>query len=107
MKLKLTIASVIILFSAGTFAATVTPKPAKCPSISAIKSVGVNAARTFENIWIAYQASNTYDTSDSWFFGVSTSATNANDAIVMGNQNINKLKLYSGPDELEHHAGWS
>jgi hypothetical protein len=110
MKFKLISASLAVLFSSAVIAGNLPPKPNHCPSVSALKAVGVNAARTMDNDWVAFQSGNRYNTNAEWWFGVGAGATNAKDAVTQGNAAIGSLQQQGEMESFDDEtsgAGWA
>ena len=99
-KIKYSWLSLLVTFalSQSAFAQTI-DKPEACPSIDAIKAVGVNDAGDSMLGWLAHNI-NHYNTKDKWLFGTLVSATNKEDAIKEGNENIKQFSGVEGPQKI-------
>lgn len=107
MQCKLLSLTITLLLLQPALAAADISQPKACPSIEAIKAVGVNMA-TGPGIlgWVAVNLKNTYDTPEEWSFLIyGISALDENEAITKANNSIASFSLYSGPN-IDDNNEW-
>lgn len=79
-------------------------KPATCPSLALIKSVGIqhiDKAKVGSDDWVAWSKSN-YNTDDSWLFAISfLTAKNKNMAIKRAMKKLENLAIVEGPGKVD------
>lgn len=76
--------------------------PEKCPSVSAIQSVGVNIAEQARGTWFAGVLSNSYDTSDAWTFVIGPfSGTDKDDVLSQATNSLQTLTFIQGPENMD------
>ena len=100
MKFKILSLAIALTLTQTAFATT---RPHKCPSLSAIKSVGFQTAVKEDGYWFLYNI-NQFDTKQNWllFSGVSATMNNPFDALNEGNKNISSLSTVEGPERGPH-----
>ena len=100
MKCKFLLLPLTLFLAQSALATTVLPQPKACPSITAIKTIGVNKAQYYAiDGWVGTNV-NHYDTQEEWSFYifVPRQTNDENDAIAKGNANIALLSAVHGPD---------
>jgi hypothetical protein len=100
-KILAMLGSVLVLSVSQLAAAAVPPppQPAVCPSISAIKPIGVSHTTVqLRTLWFAGRRDNTYDTENEWtFIEGNIPATDAVDAFQKAMVGLKTLFFASGP----------
>jgi hypothetical protein len=66
--MKLQVLSAALLFSLSQFSFAAPPKPANCPSISALKAVGVSVLVQEKEGWVGFMPSDNFATKEKWSF---------------------------------------
>ena len=115
MKTKILLSLALIATTSAVFANNPAEQKPACPSVAAIKSVGVNKAANQYLGWQAWNAEHRYDTEQSWSFivvGLFTEPKNADEALQKYNSTLGSLKLvseatYSPPSSLSEKPYWS
>lgn len=107
MKSKLLTLSIALFLVQPAFAKSDVPQPQACPSVSAIKAVGVNLAIDTGMVgWAGANLSNTYNTPEEWSFLIfGISANDETDALAKANSAISTLTLVDGPSKTEKEWG--
>jgi hypothetical protein len=111
MKYKFIMTATLLTLSLTSIAlANRPPKPAKCPAVSSIASVGVDTVvpnADFPNAWDVYNKSSKYDTKVDWMLGVmdTVHATSAEQATAYINAGLTTLTYESGP--VPNEVGWA
>jgi len=111
MKLKLITLSLSLLLFSHNALATQSTIPTSCPSVAAIKNVGVNSATYTPGLfWYAFNLTpNTYDTNIEWQLVVGLASDkkydSEADAIKAANMQISFLLLQSGPTQTNPSNG--
>lgn len=97
----------LVMFSTQHAFAKTPMVPEACPAVSAIASVGVDVAEsTGENKWVAARLSDTFNTSDTWTFGVGEiEAENAEDALAKAAKLLPTLDFIGGPVNIGNLYG--
>lgn len=99
MKKMASFCTGIFLSIALAHADSSTMQPEKCPSIAAIKAVGVDKLSPLdEKTWIASHAPDVYDTPEEWSFFMLTDGKNQAAALRKANRQIANMHLERGPD---------
>jgi hypothetical protein len=90
--------STVCLAAQLTYAAP-NPQPTSCPSLDALKNVGVTSTyQDNEGTWFALQWKNNFETANDWTFGVFVEeAKNVSEALAKGNAAISTIKDSIGP----------
>lgn len=85
------------------------PKPAKCPSVSALQNSNFNfAKKQYEGGWAVGDLQSNYDTVDSWtFFVFDITANNEQGAITNANRSIKNLAFNAGPSFYAEKERWA
>ena len=104
---KLLITSIVIFITQSAFA-LMSDKPAICPSVNAIQSVGVSVAEKCQygfcsdDMWMAFEMRNSYGTEDDWTFGMISvmHVNSANDAVARANEILSSLTFIRGPEQF-------
>jgi hypothetical protein len=95
------LSTVIVSFASqlAVAASTIPPQPSVCPSVAAIKPVGVSQnTRQIQKLWFAGRRNNMYQTADQWTFIVGNiPATNTVDAFQKAMVGLKTLFLQTGP----------
>jgi len=82
--------------------------PDKCPSIEAIKALGLNWAEEIDHqVWAVGHSADAYDTNMKWVFYMGKfPAKNRDDAIsVVGKIALMNLKFFHGPEKIAQRNG--
>jgi len=101
MKTKI-FAGLLIAAAAHTALAVTPTKPNACPSISAIKSVGINEARKEEDggaMWYSFIRKNSFGTNVEWEFILrgDFNTQKSSEAIKMANASLSSMNTISEP----------
>lgn len=105
MQNKLLTFLITLFFIQPAFATTMN-KPKTCPSVNALKTVGISSVSSAGRLgWIGYNTKNRYDTSEEWdFLLFGTYAKDEAEAIKNANALISFLHHIIGP--IQDHEGW-
>ena len=107
MKLKKLVAMTIaLLFVQTNFAAHLQDEPNACPSLSALKSVGLQLVfRDTTWGWMGISDHQQYDTNVKWTFGIFIpgQVTDQQDALVKGTARLAQLDQVQGPLNMGEH----
>ena len=89
-------------------AAAMPPKPAKCPSVSALQtSVFVDADQDEDGVWEVGVLNNNYDTKEGWtFFLRNLFANGRQDALNRGTKALKTLSFQQGPTAISDFDMW-
>lgn len=101
--IKSKLAFSIVLLSTSCFAS---PKPELCPTVAAIKSVGVQQADTSLLGWQVASDKNHFGTKELWQFVmimVGDQSQSEEEVLAKANSKIGSLTLMSGPEENNRH----
>ena len=97
MKLRI-MSSVLLLSLCHTSFADLPPKPASCPSISAIQAIGITYIEQDDGAWYAGVLTNNYATNDKWTFALgSITAASESEARQKATDSLASLTLQRGP----------
>ncbi|HTM62930.1 MAG TPA: hypothetical protein VL360_00345 [Gammaproteobacteria bacterium] len=102
MKYKM-LSSVILFALSQTVFANIQNKPASCPTLSSIKSVGINEAYLLNNMWMFFIKQNNFGTKEQWTF-IMEGALPTHDkaqAIAEANARLSGLKFANGPEKTD------
>jgi hypothetical protein len=109
MKYKLLTLAFTMLLTQSAFAIGTQNEPPACPSLSAIKSVGIHKVEKFGRAWFGYNTDpDQYDTKVKWTFYVEFLGDfkNENEALIGANASLNLLTTVHGPEAMrENHWG--
>lgn len=100
--IKIKLAFSLVLLSASCFA---TPKPETCPTVAALKSVGVRHAYTSMMGWQVASDESHFGTKEIWGFVmilIGDKSQHESEAIAKANSKISSLILANGPEESNH-----
>lgn len=104
-KILLSVIAVITCINSIAFA--MPPKPAKCPSVSTIKSTGLAYAAPDSGRYVVAQMSK-YDTADTWIFAfVDIQAASSEEALQTGNQLLGTLSGTPLPIAVNSQNVWA
>jgi hypothetical protein len=82
-------------------------EPEKCPSESAIASVGIESVSNIAGTWAASVAANNYDTNDTWSFTVvGITASDEEDARGKAMESLQSLQYMIGPTPVPVVDAW-
>ncbi|STY28339.1 hemin binding protein Hbp [Legionella wadsworthii] len=98
--MKLQVMNAVLLLSLSQFSfGALPPKPNACPSVSALKAIGVSDMIKEDGQWYGAVQSNNYNTTDKWTFVIGAfRATDESDAKQQALRAINSLSFLSGPE---------
>jgi hypothetical protein len=107
IRIKPFLLSLIVLINIHPAFAASSFQPEQCPSVKALKAVGVHDAVMQQSTWIAFSTNN-FSTLEQWtfYFSSSQKIKDKDDAIKKGNENIGLLSLISGPDYQVEYDVW-
>jgi hypothetical protein len=95
------LSAVVVSFTSqlAVAAPSVPPQPSICPSVAAIKPIGVSQnTRQISKLWFAGRRSNAYQTADLWTFIVGNiPATSSIDAFQKAMVGLKTIFLQTGP----------
>ena len=96
--MKVQLIGAILLISMSQFSSAAFAKPDSCPSISALKAVGVTQIVHDEGLWYGAVQSAKYDTNDNWTFTIGQfEAKNEHEAKAQALNALSSLTLEQGP----------
>lgn len=103
---KLLLSTVALFMTQSSFALSA-DVPTTCPSVNAIRSVGVSIAEKYrDDIWMTFETRNNYGTENDWSFGMfAVTANSSNEAVDIANQQLSSLTYISGPTEFTTPRG--
>lgn len=97
MKFKI-FSAILACSLSQTALATSSNLPTTCPSVDAIKNVGVTSVSQKNNRWIALEWKHLFETDYEWTFAVGDfKAKNPSEVLAQANAALSKLKFQSGP----------
>lgn len=107
MKYKVLTLTLAALLSQASIAATIHAKPNACPSLAAIKSIGLNNAVLTRLGWLGYSI-NQFDTNAEWTFAtfIDGNFDNPVQALKQGNKDLSLLKETEGPVQGNGKDEW-
>lgn len=110
MKVKFLIAATILAFSAA--AQAMPAKPAKCPGVPALKSIGLSKDVVIrdktDKTWAVGRMKHKFDTRDDWTFVVGKiEADNTKEAYKKAASALKTLRFQQGPIAVQRYNRWA
>lgn len=94
MKSKILFLSIALIFTQSTFASLIRSQ-VECPTIDAVKSVGLHQASSITNGYWFVSNIDKFNTSEEWSFTMVVTAESQEDAVVQGNEGLDLIAISS------------